>query len=92
MVSSQIPAELDSIANARACSAPAIFLLAERDRTIPPPHQLRIMDAYGGAKQMILQRGADHFVPLSKADEALLQDAIDRLAPLLIRAPRAKGD
>jgi pimeloyl-ACP methyl ester carboxylesterase len=75
----QIPSNLDSLANARTSRAPAIFLLAERDRTIPLPFQQKIADAYTGEKQIILQRGADHFAPLSSEDEATLQRAIDHL-------------
>jgi pimeloyl-ACP methyl ester carboxylesterase len=75
----QIPLDLDSLANARSSHAPAIFLLAENDHTIPLPYQQRIADAYAGEKQIILQRGADHFVPLNPEDEAKLQQAIDDL-------------
>jgi pimeloyl-ACP methyl ester carboxylesterase len=76
----QIPEDLDSIANAHASTAPVIFLLAERDRTIPIEYQRQIAGAYAGQKQIILQRGADHCVPLSDDDEAELQRAIDWLA------------
>jgi pimeloyl-ACP methyl ester carboxylesterase len=78
----QVPADLDSLANARAATAPAIFLLAQRDRTIPLEYQRRIADAYAGQKQIILQRGADHYVPLNAEDEAKLQTAIDRLVSM----------
>jgi pimeloyl-ACP methyl ester carboxylesterase len=76
----QVPTDLDSIANAHASTAPVIFLLAERDRTIPIEYQRQIADAYAGQKQIILQRGADHYVRLSDDDEAELQRAIDWLA------------
>ena len=72
----QIPRDLDSIANAKGSTAPAILILAEKDRTIPLQYQRRIADAYAGPKRIILQRGADHFVPLSAADESTLQEAI----------------
>ena len=75
----QIPADLDTIANARATTAPAIYLLAERDGTIPLPYQRQVADAHAGPKQIILQRGAGHWEPLNTEDEAVLQQAIDRL-------------
>jgi pimeloyl-ACP methyl ester carboxylesterase len=81
-VALQVPADLDSLANARASTAPAIFLVAEKDNTIPLPYQQRIADAYAGPKRILLQRGADHFVPLNAQDEATLQRAIDELLPL----------
>jgi pimeloyl-ACP methyl ester carboxylesterase len=78
-VAIQIPADLDSLANARASTAPAIFLLAEKDTTIPLPYQRQIANTYAGPKRVILQRGADHFVPLNAVDEATLQKAMDDL-------------
>jgi pimeloyl-ACP methyl ester carboxylesterase len=72
-----VPGELDSIANSLECTAPAVFLLAERDRTIPLTYQKRIFDAYAGPKRMVLQKGADHFVPLNEADERELQNDIE---------------
>ena len=68
-VSLQVPRELDSVVNARASTPPAIFLLAERDRTIPLVYQRRVADAYAGPERIIVQRGADHVAPLS-AEEA----------------------
>jgi pimeloyl-ACP methyl ester carboxylesterase len=68
-VSLQVPRELDSIANARASTAPAIFLLAERDRTIPLVYQRKVADAYAGTRRVILQRGADHVTPPGADEE-----------------------
>lgn len=78
-VALQIPVDLDSLANARQSTAPAIFLLAEKDNSIPLPYQHQIAAAYAGPKRVILQRGADHFVPLSPSDEAVLQKTMDDL-------------
>jgi pimeloyl-ACP methyl ester carboxylesterase len=77
-VALQIPPELDSIRNAKSAASPAIFVLAEKDGTIPLPYQRRIAESYAGPKRIILQRGADHYVPLSTADEANIQEAIDQ--------------
>jgi pimeloyl-ACP methyl ester carboxylesterase len=82
-----VPKEFDSLANAKRCTAPAVFLVAEKDRSIPPKLQGRIHDAYAGEKRMILQRGADHADPLDEATEAQLHEAMD----WLLKRPR-KGD
>ena len=75
-LSLQVPRELDSIANAKASIAPAIFLLAERDRTVPLEYQRRVADAYAGQKRIILQRGADHVAPLSAQEERDLNEGM----------------
>ena len=74
-----IPAELDSLENARRCSAPAAFLIAEKDRVVPLDVQRAIHDAYAGSKREILQVGADHVDPMDEAMERQLQDAMDWL-------------
>jgi pimeloyl-ACP methyl ester carboxylesterase len=78
-VALQIPVQLDSTANARKSTAPALFLLAEKDRTIPLKYQRLISDNYAGSKRIVLQAGADHVAPLNQADEARLHDAMDWL-------------
>ena len=78
-VSRQVPASLDSIANARRAKARAIFLTAELDRSVPLRFQRQIVDAYAGPKRVILQHGADHVAPLSEADTAALNTAMDWL-------------
>ena len=74
-----LPREVDSIANARKRDAPAIFLVADKDRSIPPPLQREIHDAYRGPKRLILQKGADHVTPLDDATMNELQSAMDWL-------------
>jgi hypothetical protein len=83
-VAAAVPREFDSVANARRATAPAVFLLAEKDETIPLKFQRMVFDDYAGPKRLILQRGAKHFEPLSNADEAQLESGID----WLMEAPR----
>src|SRR5206468_10706177 len=45
-VALQIPRDLDSIANARAIRAPAIFLLAEKDEVVAPRFHRLVVNAY----------------------------------------------
>jgi pimeloyl-ACP methyl ester carboxylesterase len=77
----QIPKELDSVANARASRAPAIFLLAERDEVVAPRYQHLVVDAYAGEKRVIALRGANHNDPIEGAALADLYNALDWLLP-----------
>ena len=80
-VAAQIPSELDSIANARAAHAPAIFLLAEQDEIVAPRFQHLVVDAYAGKKRVIGLRGAYHNSPIEGAGLADLYQALDWLLP-----------
>jgi uncharacterized protein len=77
----KIPADLDSVANARAIHAPAIFLLAEKDEVIAPKFQRLVVDAYAGEKRIIPLPGADHNSPVEGAALADFHQALDWLAP-----------
>jgi pimeloyl-ACP methyl ester carboxylesterase len=69
-VAATVPREFDSIANAKASRAPALFIMAERDGTVPLSYQRQVSDTYAGQKQVVLQRGADHGDPLTPAQDA----------------------
>jgi hypothetical protein len=56
----QIPRELDSLSNARLIEAPAVFLLADRDTTVPPKYQQKVVSAYGGPHRVVNLKNADH--------------------------------
>lgn len=78
-MSSTVPPEFDSLANAAAAKSPAIFVCAENDQTIPLRYQQQIFEAYAGAKQLLIQKGAGHWEPLSEAEEVSLQAHLDWL-------------
>lgn len=59
-VSLSIPSELDSIANAKSVSAPAVFMLAGADEVVPPGYQKLVVDAYAGPKRLVHLPGAGH--------------------------------
>ena len=80
-LAAQIPSELDSVANAKAVHAPAIFLLAERDEIIAPRFQQLVVNAYAGEKRVIHLRGASHNSPVEGAGLADLYKALDWLLP-----------
>jgi hypothetical protein len=77
----QIPKDLDSIANARAIHAPAIFLLAEKDEIIPPRYHKLVADAYAGQKRIISLPGAHHNDPIEDVGLAQFHHALDWLLP-----------
>jgi pimeloyl-ACP methyl ester carboxylesterase len=80
-VAAQIPSELDSIANARAVHAPAIFLLAEQDEIVASRFQRLVVDAYAGEKRVIALLSAYHNSPIEGAGLADLYKALDWLLP-----------
>jgi pimeloyl-ACP methyl ester carboxylesterase len=77
----KIPADLDSIANARAIHAPAIFLLAENDEVVAPKFQRLVVDAYAGEKRVISLAEAGHNSPVEGTGLASFHNALDWLAP-----------
>ena len=77
----QIPRDLDSIANARAIYAPAIFLLAESDEVVAPRFHRLVVDAYAGEKRVIALPGAHHNDPIAGTALADLNDALSWLLP-----------
>jgi pimeloyl-ACP methyl ester carboxylesterase len=80
-VAFQIPAELDSVANAKNVHAPAVFLLADQDEIVAPRFQKLVVDAYAGEKRVIALRGAHHNSPIEGAALADLHKALDWLLP-----------
>jgi pimeloyl-ACP methyl ester carboxylesterase len=80
-VALQIPRDLDSITNARASRAPAIFLLAERDEVVAPRFHRLVVDAYAGEKRVITLRGAYHNDPIGGAALADFHQAVNWLLP-----------
>jgi len=80
-VALQIPKDLDSIANAKAIRAPAIFALAEKDEVVPPRYHRLVVDAYAGEKHVISLGGAYHNDPIEDSALAELNNALDRIVP-----------
>jgi hypothetical protein len=75
-VASQIPRDLDCIANARVSRTPAIFLLAEKDEIVAPRFHRLVAEAYAGEKRMIELRGARHNDPVEGTALADLNEAL----------------
>ena len=77
----QIPRELDSVSNAKAIHAPAVFLLAEKDEVVAPRFHRLVVAAYAGKKRVISLPGAYHNDPVEDASLADLNRALDWLLP-----------
>ena len=77
----QIPRDLDSLSNAKAIHAPAIFLLAEKDEVVAPRFHRLVVDAYAGEKRVISLIGAYHNDPIEGAGLADFYRALDWLLP-----------
>lgn len=77
----KIPRDLDSVANAKAIRAPALFLLAEKDEVVAPRFQRLVVDAYAGEKRVISLAGADHNSTVEGAGLASFHEALDWLLP-----------
>ena len=80
-VAAQVPRELDSISNAKAVHAPAIFLLAEQDEIVAPRFQQLVVNAYAGDKRIIHLRGAHHNDPIEGTALTELYAGLDWLLP-----------
>ena len=80
-VALQIPAELDSVSNAKNIHTPAVFLLADQDEIVAPRFQKLVVDAYAGEKRVIALRGAYHNSPIEGAAVADLYKTLDWLLP-----------
>ena len=73
--SMQLPADLNSTANAAHSRAPAIFISAGADRVIPPHYHRLVIDAYAGPKKIVPVPGANHNDPLPReAAQELARD------------------
>jgi uncharacterized protein len=75
----KIPADLDSVANARTVRVPAIFLLAENDEVVAPKFQRLVVDAYAGEKRVIPLAGAGHNSLIEGSEFTELQNGLDWL-------------
>jgi alpha-beta hydrolase superfamily lysophospholipase len=75
-VALRIPPDLDSIRNAKASRAPAIFLLADNDEIVSPRFHRLVVDAYVGERRLIALPGAYHNDPIQGAALTDLNDAL----------------
>ncbi len=77
----QLPRDLNSIENAKAIHAPAIFLVAQRDEVVAPRFHRLVVNAYAGEKRVIELHGAYHNDPIEGTALADLNDTLGWLLP-----------
>ncbi len=65
--SQQIPADLDSIANAAASKAPAVFILSDKNEIVPVAFQKRVLAAYAGETRAVELPNASHNAGMDQA-------------------------
>jgi pimeloyl-ACP methyl ester carboxylesterase len=80
-ISWQIPAALDSVANARRIHSPSVFVLADHDEVVRPKYQHLVVDAYAGPKTVLIQEGAQHNTPMSPEFARQVRAAVEHLLP-----------
>jgi pimeloyl-ACP methyl ester carboxylesterase len=59
-IAAMVPRDLNSLLNAQKVRSPAIFFTSEKDLTVPPHYQNKIMNRYAGPHQQVLISGAGH--------------------------------
>lgn len=70
-----VPRDLDSIANARKCTAPAVILTSTRDEIVPFKYQQMVAEAYAGPK-VLKSRDAAHNDSFEGNDSLWLREQI----------------
>jgi len=78
-IAAQIPHELDSLANARRATVPAVFVSAQQDRIVPARIQRQIIDAYKGPLKVLSMPDAGHDTALTESDLEQLRSMADWL-------------
>lgn len=66
LIAAQVPEALCSITNAARANMPAVFVMSEKDRTVPPSYQRQIINAYAGEQRLMVLRDADHATPIDE--------------------------
>jgi uncharacterized protein len=75
----QVPAELDSLQNARNARMPAVFVMAEKDEVVPPEYQQQVIGAYAGRKEVIVVPGGTHNSGADRETQDKIVAAVTRL-------------
>ena len=75
----QVPAELDSLRNARNAKAPAVFVATGRDTVVPLSYQTKVSDAYAAEKRYIRLPESEHNAELEGESISEYQAALDWL-------------
>jgi len=75
----QIPKELDATHTAPLVTEPAIFMLADKDTTVPAKYHDIVVNAYAGPKAVIHMPSLGHNDSITGEADVQLHQAIDRM-------------
>lgn len=89
LLACHVPGELDAIACARQATVPAVFVMSDRDRVVPPPYQRRLHAAYAGPYQLVTLAGAGHASSMADSEMRQYRDALRALLVKLLPGPTA---
>lgn len=78
-VTARVPRELNSLENAPGAKAPAVVLTSERDITVPPKFQRKVVDAYRGAVEQMVMPGVGHDTELPRELRGRVLGAVSRI-------------
>ena len=78
-IADQIPRDLDSLANARRVTSPAVFVMSGQDPIVPLPYQEKVVAAYAGPKQELLLPAAGHNANMKRAERQQYAQRLDWL-------------
>ena len=68
LIAAQVPDQLDSIASAKLCQMPAIFITSEQDQIVPIRFQKLVYEAYAGPHQRLSLLKAGHGTSMTAAE------------------------
>ena len=77
VLAAQVPGSLDSLANARRSTAPAVFVMAGSDLLVPPPFQRWVLRSYGGPARVVKLHRAMHNTAPSGRQVDEIRDGIE---------------
>ena len=87
LIAQQVPDELDSVQNAAHATAPALFVMSQKDRVVPPAYQEKILRAYAGPKHVLPLADADHATPITSDERPEYARSLDWLRSRLEIGP-----
>ena len=76
----EVPAELNSLLNAPRVHTPAVFLTSERDFTVPPKFQRKVIRSYGGEHRDILLAECHHDAEIPDSAHSGIRNSLQWLA------------
>lgn len=74
-VAMTVPSDLDSVANAQHCTAPALIMISDGDTVVPVRYQKQVADAYAGPKT-VLPISGNHNDPLPQDEKSEIRKII----------------